>query len=302
MANLDIIMPARSTEALPVVRKIHPADLKDVLARGLEDFWAMPTHVVFLSLIYPLVGILLAQASFDNDFIPLLYPMAAGFALLGPLAAIWLYELSRRRELGMDTSWRHAFDVLHSPSLPAIAGVAFLLLAIFVIWIACAQAIYQANFGALKITTANEFVRLVLGTPQGHNLIIAGNLVGFLFAMLAAALSVISFPLLLDRNVGFSTAVLTSLKAVARNPIPMAIWGLIVAAALALGSIPCFIGLAVVMPILGHATWHLYRKLVEPDSGPRPEYQSRQKGTRYAADFPASIFARTVERRGTEDL
>ncbi|MEE9587419.1 MAG: DUF2189 domain-containing protein [Hyphomicrobiaceae bacterium] len=143
-----------------MVRSIAPADLKDVLAKGLDDFWAMPTHVIFLVLIYPIVGILLARASFGYQVIPLLYPIAAGFALVGPIAGLGLYELSRRRELGMDTSWKHAFDVFHSPSLP----------------------------------------------------------------------------------------------------------------------------------VLGHATWHLYRKVVEPDLSPRPEYRPRLKGRRYGAEFPASLF------------
>jgi uncharacterized membrane protein len=296
MANLDIIMPAQSTGALPVVRRIRPSELKDVLARGFDDFWAMPTHVVFLSLIYPIVGFLIAEATFDNDFLPMLYPMAAGFALIGPLAAIWLYEISRRRELGLDTSWRHAFDVIHSPSLPAIASMGFLLLGVFVVWIVCAQTIFWACFGSLKITSATEFLRLVLTTPEGHTLIIVGNIVGFLFAVLALAVSVVSFPLLLDRNVGFPVAIGTSLKAIARNPDTMALWGLIVAVALLLGSIPFFIGLAVAMPILGHATWHLYRKVVEPDYRPRPEFHPRPRGVKYAAEFPASIFSSWRER------
>ena len=290
MAQLDIIMPVQPTDTLPEVRSIRPADLGDVLAKGLEDFWAMPTHVIFLSLIYPIIGLLLGRSAFGYDFIPLLYPLAAGFTLIGPLAAIGLYELSRRRELGMDTSWRHAFDFVHSPSFPAIAALGTLLLMIFLVWIACAQAIYDANFGRREITSALAFAQTVLTTPEGHNLIVVGNAVGLLFAVLAATLSVVSFPLLLDRNVGFAVAVLTSVKVVRKNPAVMAMWGSIVAFALVLGSLPFFIGLAVVMPILGHSTWHLYRKVVVPDPSPRPEFHPRPKGIRYAADFPSSLF------------
>ena len=289
MPHQGIILPTEPTQDLPAIRSIGPVDLRDALAKGLDDFWAMPTHVVFLSLIYPIVGIALGAATLGYDVIPLLYPLAAGFALIGPFAAIGLYELSRRRELGLDTSWKHAFDIVHSPSLWSIVALGSLLLAIFAIWLAVANAIYVSNFGE-EPTTLSAFARSVLTTPEGHNLIVVGNAVGFLFAVVAFALSVVSFPLLLDRNVGMATAIVTSLKAISRNPLTMALWGLFVAGALVIGSLPFFIGLAIVMPILGHSTWHLYRKVVEPDSSPRPDYHPRPRGKRYAADFPVSLF------------
>src|SRR6266498_1814006 len=232
MAHADIILPTEPTRELPVVRSIGPADLRDVLAKGLDDFWAMPTHVVFLTVIYPIVGIALGGATFGYDVIPLLYPLAAGFALIGPFAAIGLYELSRRRELGLDTSWKHAFDIVHSPSLWSIAALGGLLLAIFAIWLAVANAIYVANFGYQEPTSLTTFGLKVLTTPEGHNLIIVGNAVGFLFAVLAFSLSVVSFPLLLDRHIGVTAAALTSVRAVLRNPMTMALWGLIVAGGL----------------------------------------------------------------------
>lgn len=296
MSNADIIMPVPHSDSLPVVRKIHLSDLKDVLRKGLDDFWAMPTHVIFLSMIYPLAGLIMAGVTFDFDTIRLLYPLAAGFVLVGPLAAIGLYELSRRRERGMDTSWRHAFDVFHSPSLGSIALVALLLLAIFGLWIGTAEAIYYASFDYRRIETVLEFTHAVLNTPEGYKLIVLGNVTGFFFAVVAGAVSVVSLPLLLDRDAGFSAAILTSLKVVARNPLVMAVWGLIVAVSLALGTLFLFAGLALVLPVLGHATWHLYRKAVEPDPNPRPDYHPREKnGKRFAAEFPASLFTRSRE-------
>lgn len=293
MADADIILPTESAGELPVVRSIRPADLRDVLAKGLDDFRAMPTHVVFLSLIYPIVGLALGWAIVGHDVVPLLYPLAAGFALIGPFAGIGLYELSRRRELGLDTSWKHAFDIVHSPSFWAIAALGFFLLVIFAVWLGVAQTIYVASFGEsdqpMELAT---FATQVLSTPQGHKLIVLGNVVGFMFAALAYALSVVSFPLLLDRNVGVAVAMITSFKAILRNPLTMALWGLIVAFGLVIGFLPFLVGLAVVMPILGHSTWHLYRKVVEPDPSPRPEYHPRAKGRRYAADFPVALFVR----------
>jgi len=291
MAQTDVILPTQPARALPAVRSIGPRDLIEVLAKGLDDFRAMPTHVVFLSLIYPIAGIAIARATFGYDVVPLLYPLAAGFALIGPFAAIGLYELSRRRELGLDTSWKHAFDIIHSPSVWAIGALGFILLAIFGVWLAVANGIYVANFGEPEQPVPlTAFVNQVLTTPQGHNLIVVGNAVGFLFAVLAFALSVVSFPLLLDRNVGMAAAIATSVRAILRNPVTMALWGLIVALGLLIGSLPFFLGLAVVMPVLGHSTWHLYRKVVAPDPGPRPEFHPRPKGQRYAADFPSSLF------------
>jgi uncharacterized membrane protein len=247
----------------PIVRKIQFADLWEALKGGARDFWAMPTHLVFLGLIYPIVGLVLARLVFGYDVLPLLFPLAAGFALIGPFAALGLYELSRRREAGLDTSWKHALSVVRSPSFPAIAALGLLLLLIFFVWIYAANAIYVSAFGYTPAASVPDFLDRVFNTPAGWTLIVVGNGVGFLFALLVLTISVVSFPLLLDRNVSPIVAILTSMRAVITNPLQMAAWGLIVAALLIVGSLPFFIGLAVVMPILGHATWHLYRKVVE---------------------------------------
>lgn len=290
MAQNDVIAPKERTEDLPVVRSITHIDLKKALLRGLADFKAMPTQVIFLAMIYPVVGILIIRATFHLNIIPVLFPIASGFALVGPVAAIGLYEMSRRRERAMDTSWIHAFDVFYSPSLKAIVALVILLLTIFVVWIAIAQSIYISNFGYSEPTSIVEFTNTVLTTPAGHNLIIWGNSIGFLFALLIFVLNVVSFPLLLDRNVGAAAAIVTSFRTVLKNPFTMALWGLIIAVGLVLGSLPFFFGLAIVLPILGHATWHLYRAVIEPDANPRPEYNPRKYKPRYAAEFPASLF------------
>ncbi|ANY80160.1 hypothetical protein BB934_19615 [Microvirga ossetica] len=268
MANFHIVAGASEVPAHPVVRKITTADLKEALTKGFDDFWAMPSHLVFLGLIYPILGACLAALTFTNNALPLLFPLASGFALVGPFAGIGLYEISRRRELGLPVSWQDAFDVLKSPSIPSIIGLGVLLLAIFLIWLTTARLLYQSLFGYAAPTSYPEFIQQVLTTSEGMKLIVLGNALGFVFAVAVLSISVISFPLLLDRDVGVAVAVYTSIKAVAMNPVTMAIWGLIVAAALLIGSIPLFVGLAIVMPVLGHATWHLYRRVVEP---PHPD-------------------------------
>ncbi len=247
---------------MPAVRSIGMADLKEALIRGVDDFRAMPSHAIFLCLIYPLVGFFLGGLTLGYNVLPLFYPLAAGFALVGPFAAIGLYELSRRREQGLDAFWTDAFGIVHSPSFGAIAALGLTLMAIFVAWVASAQALYQSLFGLHAPQSTMLFLREVLTTPAGWWLIVLGNFIGFLFALLVLTISVVSFPLLLDRQVGAVEAVLTSVRAVLLNPRTMAMWGLIVAGLLLIGSLPFFLGLAVVMPVLGHSTWHLYRRVV----------------------------------------
>ena len=282
--------PAQDNSAGPIIRKIGFSDLHDALRRGWEDFKDVPSHAIILCVIYPVLGLGLARAVLGYSVLPLLFPLAAGFALLGPFAALGLYELSRRRELGLRASASDALDVFSSPSFGAMLGVGTLLLALFVTWIAVAQAIYVAAFGYASASEIPDFVRRVLTTPQGWWLIVVGCGVGFLFALVALCVSVVSFPLMLDRHASAGEAMVTSLRVVAANPIMTAAWGLIVAALLVAGSIPLFLGLAIVVPVLGHATWHLYRKVIAPDPNPRPAPPRLPREKRPAADFPANLF------------
>jgi uncharacterized membrane protein len=246
----------------PAVRRIAATDLRDVLAKGLADFGAYRTDVVFLCVIYPIVGLVLGRLAFGYGMLPLLFPLASGFALVGPFAAIGLYEMSRQREQGVTVTWANAFGVLRSPSFGAIVVLGLLLVVVFMAWLATAEVIYLVTLGPAPPASLAQFARDLFTTGPGWTLIVVGVGVGFLFALLVLAISVVSFPLLLDREVGVDTAVWTSVRAVAANPLPMALWGLIVAGSLVIGSLPFFVGLIVVMPVLGHATWHLYRKVV----------------------------------------
>jgi uncharacterized membrane protein len=247
----------------PNIRRIDTADLKDALIKGFADFNAMPTHLFFLGLVYPIVTLIFARTYADLDVLPLVFPLLAGYTLIGPLIATGMYELSRRRELGIYTSRANAFEVFRSPSILATAVLGVVLMVIYFAWLLAAWGIYALNFGDTLVSSVSEFANLVLTTPAGWTLIVQGSSAGFLFAVVVLTLSVVSFPLLLDRNVSVMVAIKTSVRAVLANSVMIAIWGVVVAVALVLGSLPFFVGLAVVMPVLGHATWHLYRKIVE---------------------------------------
>ncbi|HEX9770939.1 MAG TPA: DUF2189 domain-containing protein [Kiloniellales bacterium] len=265
MANEKSISDAAAYRSVqPIVHNIGATDLLDALAKGIDDFKAMPTHLVHFCWIYPIVILVGARTYAGYDVLPLAFPLLAGYTLIGPLVATGMYELSRRREIGLDISRWHAFEVLRSPSIRSIALLGILLMVIYFAWLFAARGIYQLYFGSAEPESIVAFISQILSTSAGWGLIIVGCSVGFVFAAVVFTMSVVSFPLLLDRDVGLTAAVGTSTRAVMKNPFTMAMWGLIVAVTLLLGSIPFFVGLAIVMPVLGHATWHLYRKTVEP--------------------------------------
>jgi uncharacterized membrane protein len=249
-------------QAVPQVRRIEVADLWDALRKAWADLEATRDDILFIGIIYPVAGLFLAALAAGADLLPMVFPLASGFAILGPVAAVGLYEMSRRREQGEPVTWGDAFGVLRSPALGSILGLGMVLLALFGLWLAAAYQINLATLGPAPPPTFLAFTHNVFWTNAGWALIAAGIGVGFLFAVVAFVIGVVSFPLLLDRDVGMWMAVKTSVRAVAANLGVMAVWGLIVAGGLVLGSLPALVGLIIAMPLLGHATWHLYRKII----------------------------------------
>lgn len=257
-----------ATRLHPQIRRIHLADLGGALREGWDDFRASPTHLVLLCIIYPAMGLVLGRMASGAQALPMIWPLVAGFALVGPLAAVGLYEMSRQREQRFRVSWRDAFAIFRARNLPAIIVLGLALAALFAVWLRTAQAIFDATLPGLRAETPMALADAVLTTPGGHLLIVAGTAVGFVFALVVLVFAVVSFPLLVDRDLGPSvptqvaTALSTSARAVLANPVPMLAWGLIVAVCLAFGFATLLVGLALAMPVLGHATWHLYRRLV----------------------------------------
>lgn len=249
-------------DAPPVVHTLTMDDLKAVLRAGYADFLATRADAIFIAVVYPLAGLLLVGLGLQMDLVPLLAPLVMGFAILGPVAAVGLYEISRRREQGLETHWLDAFGVFRSPSFGAILVLGFYLLMLFLVWVMTANAIYSATLGPEPPASLAAFTGDVIGTAAGWTMAILGTAVGFFFALAALAVSVVSFPLLLDRKVGVPVAVVTSVRVLRENPAVILTWGALVATLLVLGAIPLLLGMIVVMPVLGHATWHLYRRAV----------------------------------------
>jgi uncharacterized membrane protein len=246
------------------IRRIGMKELWQSLREGYDDFNARPSFGIFLVLVYPLFALLLTLFMVGENLRHLAFPMIAGFTLLGPVVSVGLFEMSRRRERGLDFSWRSSFDFIHSSSFAPIVALSVVMMLLYVAWLFLAQFIYFGLFGADPPVSIADFITQVTTTRRGAALIVYGVGLGAVFAFSALAISAISFPLLLDKPATSITAVSTSIRAVTTNFLVMVVWGLVVVALLTVGASLFLVGLAAVLPILGHATWHLYRKVVEP--------------------------------------
>jgi uncharacterized membrane protein len=246
----------------PETRVLVTGDLRDALRKGWDDLAAMRSDVLFACMLYPAMGAVLLALASQGNLTHLLFPVLSGFALVGPVAALGLYELSRRREAGLEVSWGAMFDVLRNPRFPRILMLSLFNAVIFMAWLLIADGVHAATLGADRVLSIGALLSEAVSTPAGWVMIVVGTGVGFLLAAAVLAISVISFPLLLDRDVTLPVAVLTSVQVARENPVVIAAWGLIVAGGLVLGIVPFLLGLVVVLPVLGHATWHLYRAAV----------------------------------------
>ena len=246
----------------PGIRRISVADVFDAPSEGYADFREKPSHYAFVALIYPLAGAIMIAWSAGAELLPMVYPLLTGFALLGPLLALGLMEISRRRERGEDASWAQVPALLTSPSLPSLLMMSIGLLLIFMVWLFLARGLYDTMISDDLAPGVFNFLSGIFDHPNAVPFLIWSNGLGFLLAVVALVVSIVAFPLLLDRDVGAVTAVSTSIRASFANPVPVALWGLLVAGLLAVGMATLMVGLVVIVPVLGHATWHLYRKLV----------------------------------------
>ncbi|MFH1341584.1 MAG: DUF2189 domain-containing protein [Pseudomonadota bacterium] len=259
-------MASVSGKVDPVVRRITASDIAEALGRGLRDFQAMPLYGLAFGAIYVAGGIVILLSLTAFGMVYLAYPLAAGFALIGPFVAIGLYEISRRREAGEPVSFASIWVKVKSRS--ELGWMAFVTLFIFLIWMYQVRLLIALLLGLnASFATLPQFITVVLTTNEGLLFLAIGNAVGAALSLILFSLTVVSFPLLLDRDVDFVTAMVTSVRAVVMSPLPMIGWAAVIVVLLIVSALPYFLGLLVALPVLGHATWHLYRRIVEPLPG-----------------------------------
>lgn len=246
----------------PVVQDIGVKDIGYALRRGFDDFGAFRSDVIGLCLVYPAIGLVLVAMSLQASTAALIFPLVSGFAILGPVAAVGMYEMSRLREAGKNPAWSDALFVFRAPSFGAVLAFGLYLVALFGAWLIVANGVYGQTVGTIETVGAMEFVRTTLNTPEGWTMMAVGIPLGGVFAVVALAMGLVTVPLLLDRDVGLPVAIGTSLRLVLRNPVTCAIWGGVIALSLAIAAVPFLLGLVIVVPVLGHSSWHFYRRAV----------------------------------------
>lgn len=254
---------APAAPAVPEIRSITKADITAALRAGMADFARAPVYGLTLGALFSVVGIAIAYALYSGEAGYWVFPVAAGFPLIGPFAAVGLYEVSRRLETGEPIGWGAVLGAgfRHGNSqLPLYAVIAVFS---FLVWIVLARIIFAVSFGTASMTNVMTSFDIFFTGP-GITMLIIGSVVGAALAALLFAISAISVPMLVDRDIDVVTAMITSFGAVIENKTALFYWGLIIVVAIILAMLPIFVGMIIIFPILGHTTWHVYRKAVEP--------------------------------------
>ncbi len=244
------------------VQSMSVNDVFDAVAKGWEDFKAKPSHYFFVATMLPIIGVFAWILVIQQRSWPLIFPLLAGLSLIGPSAALVFYALSRQREAGQTPSWVRAFSQIPTDSIISILTLTGVLVVIFGIWIHAAQTIYDSTLGPDIEPSLLVFLGQVFTTPEGLELLVKGNLAGFALALIVLMVSAVSFPMVLDRRAGPMAAMIASIRVFFRNPVTMLVWGAVIGISLAAGTALALVGLAVVLPVLGHASWHIYRKTI----------------------------------------
>lgn len=248
-------------DPLPEIRTITLRDIARSLRGGLRDFLRAPLFGLFFAAVYAFGGlyILRIYAAAGQEW--WIAPFSVGFPLLGPFAAVGLYEVSRRIEAGQPLVWRQVLGVVFAQKDRQIPALAAVIIVFFLFWVFVAHALFALFVGLRAFSGGMDLAQLFL-TGNGPVMLLIGTVVGAAFAGALFAISVVGLPLLLDREVDFVTAMIHSVQACLANPLPMLAWGATIAALLLAGMLPWFMGLFIVLPVLGHASWHMYRCLV----------------------------------------
>jgi uncharacterized membrane protein len=247
------------------INRIGFGDVREALAQGWRDFIRAPFIGLFFGAIYAAGGIaiwLLLSVYHEPWWI---IPIAVGFPLIGPFVAVGLYETSRRLAAGEPLHFGEILTVILAQRKRQVAWMAFVVLFIFWMWLYEVRMLLAIFLGFQSFSSIGAFVNVVTGTPEGIGFLVVGTGVGAFISFVLFCATVVAIPLLLDREIDLITAIIMSFKAVLQNPGPMIGWGILIVVLTFAALLPVFLGLLVVLPVLGHATWHLYRKVVAPE-------------------------------------
>lgn len=253
---------AEDEYAMPEVNALEFEDLKACLSKGVADFLNAPMIGFFFGGIFAFGGILIVQSFYVWEKGWMIYPMIVGFPLIGPFIAVGLYEVSRRLEQGLPLRWGEILSVISLQKSRQIPYMAFVILFIFWIWMYQVRLLIAIILGRMSFPSLDAFIKIITTTPEGWTFIIVGHIVGACFSLLLFSITVISIPLMMDRDIDLVTAMITSVKTVMKSPVVMICWGIFIAGTLFLSIVPLFLGLLISLPILGHASWHVYKKAV----------------------------------------
>ena len=250
---------------LPRTRDLQISDILDCLRLGWRDFRRAPAIGIAVSALFSIVGIIIFAQLFVWGERYWVIPIAAGFPLIGPFAAVGIYEVSRRLEAGQSADWATTIQAIKTEKSRQIPLIAAMAAFFYLVWVYLAHLIFALTFGLAPITNVMSSPEFLLST-NGIIMLVLGTIVGGGLAVILFSITVISVPMLMHREIDMVTAMIVSVRSVLQNPRPMLLWGLIVGVLTALAIVPLFLGMLIVFPVLGHATWHLYRRAVEPDS------------------------------------
>lgn len=265
MADTQTI--SRPVSTMPPVHALTAADIREALMQGFDDFRRAPLFGLFFAGVYVVGGLIIVQSLFVWQQSWMIYPVAIGFPLIGPFAAAGLYEVSRRLQAGEPLAWNAILSSVRIQGSREFSWMAFVILFIFWIWMYQIRLLVAIILGRMSFSTLDKFLDVVLHTPEGWLFLAVGHVVGAVLALILFSVTVVSIPMLMERNVDFVTAMVTSVKAVFASPVVMLGWGVIVTLAVMVSMVPAFLGLLVTLPVLGHATWHIYKKAVGPQPG-----------------------------------
>ena len=252
--------------AMPEVAAITGEDIRAALMQGLNDFARAPLFGLFFGGVFALGGMVIVLGLTIWRVPWMIYPFAIGFPLIGPFAAAGLYETSRRLEAGEVPTIGAVLAAMWAQRRRELSWMAFVMLFVFWVWMYQVRLLIALFLGLVAFASFDAFLNVIVATEQGWMFLLVGHIVGAALALILFSITVVAMPLLMDRELDIVTAMITSVKAVVASPVVMLGWGVIVTLTVIAACVPFFLGLYIVLPVLGHATWHLYRRAVEPEA------------------------------------